>query len=403
MKKAGNHRLVKVAFDASALKTQYNHHGIQVYTRNLLAALRVIAEPGGMDIRPFLPPAEDSTTSPSTAEAGFHPRKSSLMRFDRLWRYGGATAAAFLDGADIMLNPNGASLPINTLLPTVTTIHDLTPMVMPCFPRRIAFFLKFLLARSAKSSAAVITVSESSRQDLIRICGVPESKVHVVYEGYDPALFSPVPPEPVLLQRLLVRLNINRPYILHHGAIQPRKNLSRLIGAYRRMLARNPQLDVDLVLAGPLAWQHEETVNAAKADNAGRGKVVLTGALNDRDLSLLVRDASLEVIPSLYEGFCLPMVESMACGIPTIAANTSCLPEISGGVLRYFNPYSVEELAGCMEAVLLSRDLQTELAERGRERAQNFTWDLCAQETLAVLEQVARSREVHFRAAGVAL
>ena len=76
----------------------------------------------------------------------------------------------------------------------------------------------------------------------------------------------------------------------------------------------------------------------ANADNTGRGKVILTGALGDRDLSLLVRGASLEVIPSLYEGFCLPMVEAMACGVPTIASSSSCLPEISGGVLRYFDP-----------------------------------------------------------------
>src|SRR5205807_8920440 len=143
----------------------------------------------GMEIRPFLPAPEDSTTGKFMPEQDFSPRKSSLMHFDRLWRYGGATAAAFLDGADIMLNPNGASLPIGTLLPTVTTIHDLTPMVMPCFPMRTTFFLKFLLARSARSSAAIITVSENSRQDIIRICGVPESKVHVVYEGYDRALF----------------------------------------------------------------------------------------------------------------------------------------------------------------------------------------------------------------------
>ena len=138
-------------------------------------------------------------------------------------------------------------------------------------------------------------------------------------------------------------------------------------------------------------------------ESASRGKVVLTGALSDPDLSLLVRGASLEVIPSLYEGFCLPMVEAMACGVPTIVANTSCLPEISGGVLRYFNPTSVEDMAACMEMVLLSRDLQAELAERGRERAQKFSWDLCAQQTLAVVEQVARRREVHSRAAGVAL
>jgi len=392
MNAGSTHELLKVAFDASALKPQYNHHGIQVYTRNLLAALQRLAGLSGIEIRPFVPAAEDSTA-----------RKSALMRFDRLWRYGGASAAAFLDGADIMLNPNGASLPINTLLPTVTTIHDLTPMVMPCFPRRIAFFLKFLLTRSAKSSAAIITVSENSRQDLIRICGVPESKVNVVYEGYDWDLFNAVPPEFVLLQQLLGRLGINRPYVLHHGAIQPRKNLPRLIAAYRQTLARNPQLDFDLVLAGPLAWQHEETINAAEADNGARGKVILTGALTDHDLSLLVRGASLEMIPSLYEGFCLPMVEAMACGIPTITANSSCLPEISGGVLRYFNPNSVEDMAACMEMVVQSRDLQTELAERGRERAQKFSWQLCAQETLAVLEQVTRRRVVHSRAAGVAL
>jgi glycosyltransferase involved in cell wall biosynthesis len=324
------------------------------------------------------------------------------MQFDRLWRYGGATSAAFLDGADVMFNPNSASLPISTLLPTITTIHDLTPMVMPCFPRRTAFFLKFLLRRSAKSSASIITVSENSRQDLIRICGIPLSKVHVVYEGYDCALFNAAPPEPALFQQLLVRLGINRPYILHHGAVQPRKNLSRLIAAYRQLIARNPQLDFDLVLAGPLAWQNQETLKTAR-DNAGKGKVILTGALNDRDLSLLVRGASLEVIPSLYEGFCLPMVEAMACAVPTIAANASCLPEISGSVLSYFDPYSVSDMSASMEAVLLSRDLQAELAVKGRERAQKFNWDLCAQETLAVVEQVACRREVHSRAAGVAL
>ncbi len=403
MKTRSDHGSLKVAFDASALKPQYNHNGIQVYTRNLLANLQRISGHSGIEIQPYLPSAEDSAAAKFTEEPGFHPRKSPLMQFDRLWRYGGAAAAAFLDGADIVLNPHGASLPISTLLPTITVIHDLTPMVMPSFHRRTAFFLKFLLARSAKSSAAIITVSEHSRQDIIRICGVPESKVHVVHEGYDRRLFNTLPPEPALLEQLRLRLGIKRPYILHHGAIQPRKNLPRLIAAYRRLLARNPQLDFDLVLAGPLAWQHEETLNAAQDHSVCKGKVVLAGALNDRDLSLLVRGAFLEVIPSLYEGFCLPMVEAMASGVPTIAANSSCLPEISGGVLRYFNPDSVEDIALRMEAVLLSRDLQAELAQRGRERAQKFSWKVCAQETLGVVEQVARGREVRSRAAGVAL
>ena len=403
MKAENNNEFVKAAFDAFALKPQYSHHGIQVYTRNLLAALQRRAGLSGIQIRSFIPAAEDATTGNSTAELGFSPRKSALMQFDRLWRYGGATAAAFLDGADILLNPHGVSLPIKTLLPTITAIHDLTPMVMPCFPRRTTFFLRFLLARSAKSSTAIIAVSDNTRQDLIRICGVPESKIHVVYEGYDRELFNRIPSDAALLQQLLSRLQITRPYVLHHGAIQPRKNLVRLIAAYRRLLAGNPRIDLDLVLAGPLAWQHQETVDAARDDHAGRGKVILTGALNDGDLSLLLRGASLEVVPSLYEGFCLPMVEAMACGVPTLAANSSCLPEISGGVLRYFDPRSVEDMAACMETVLLSHDLQAELAEHGSARAQKFSWDICAQETVAVLDQVARRREVHSRAAGVAL
>lgn len=393
--------VVRVAFDGSALLMRYLNHGIQVYARNLLCAMRQSALRHGMEIRPLVSSTENSNAS-FTEAPGFRPRKTSLLKFERVWRYGGATAAAFLDGADIMLNPNGASLPISALLPTVTTIHDLTPMVMPCFPRRITLLLKLLLSRSARSSAAIITVSEHSRRDILRFCGVPESKVHVVYEGYDRAFFHDAPPDPGSLQALLTRLGIARPYILHHGAIQPRKNLPRLIAAYRLMLARNAQLDLDLVLAGPLAWQFEETVAAAR-DNGGRDKVILTGALSDQDLSLLLRGARLEVVPSLYEGFCLPMVEAMACAVPTIAAASSCLPEISGGVLRYFDPCSVEAQAACMEEVLLSSDLRAELAARGKERAQKFSWERCAEETFAVLEQVARTLRVKTRAAGVAL
>jgi len=131
--------------------------------------------------------------------------------------------------------------------------------------------------------------------------------------------------------------------------------------------------------------------------------VILTGALSDHDLSLLLRGAELEVVPSLYEGFCLPMIEAMACGVPTVAANSSCLPEISGGVLRYFDPCSVAEMAASMEEVLRSSDLRAELIVRGRQRARQFSWELCAQQTLDVVAQVVRTVKVKARAARVAL
>jgi len=398
MKKSG---LIRVAFDSSALKPRYRNHGVQVYARNLLGALRDMVPAYGMEIRPFVSSAKEG--NPVFAKGlNFSPCKTSLLQFDRVWRYGGASAAAFLDGADILLNPNGASLPISTLVPTVTTIHDLTPMVMPYFPWRITALLKFLLARSAKASAAIITVSENSKRDIVRLCRVDESKVYVVYEGFNRAQFNDVKPDPTELQTLLVQMGIQRPYILHHGAIQPRKNLVRLIAAYRRMLERYDALDFDLVLAGPQAWQFEETVTAAQ-DNAGsRGSVVLAGALSDQDMSLLLRGAALAVVPSLYEGFCLPMVEAMACGIPTLAANSSCLPEVSGGVLRYFDPYSVGDMAACMQEVLLSHDLQSELSARGKAHVQKFSWELCAEETLAVVEKVVRMVPEKARIAGVA-
>src|SRR5262249_51522173 len=114
-------------------------------------------------------------------------------------------------------------------------------------------------------------------------------------------------------------------------------------------------------------------------------RVILTGPLEQPELVLLMKGASLAVFPSLYEGFCMPMVESMACGVPTIASSASCLPEISGSVLRYFNPESVEEMAACMEAVLVSSELRCQLSHEGQQRALMFDWERCAKETMTVL------------------
>jgi glycosyltransferase involved in cell wall biosynthesis len=142
------------------------------------------------------------------------------------------------------------------------------------------------------------------------------------------------------------------------------------------------------VLAGVLGWGHEEVVR--EAQERGAGRVMLAGELEDRELALLLKGASLVVIPSLYEGFCLPMVEAMASGVPVIAARTSCLPEISGGALRYFDPLSVEEMAGCMEQVLESSELQSTLIKQGKEQAAMFDWGRCARETLSILRKNAR-------------
>src|SRR5262249_37634753 len=175
--------------------------------------------------------------------------------------------------------------------------------------------------------------------------------VSVVYLGYDRERFNTIPADSEKKRRLLASRGIGRNYILHHGMVQHRKNISRLIQSYRIVQSRHSFNDIQLVLAGGIGWGADEIRSEARRGLAD-GQVVFTGPLPAEDLATLVKSATLCVIPSLYEGFCLPLIESMACGTPTIASNSSCIPEISAGKLRYFDPRSVEEMAAVMERVL---------------------------------------------------
>jgi glycosyltransferase involved in cell wall biosynthesis len=188
-----------------------------------------------------------------------------------------------------------------------------------------------------------------------------------------------------------LRLGIDKPYVLHHGTIQHRKNLKRLIEAFRLMLARNRSLDLDLVLAGQAGWASAEIIEAARNNSGGRGRVILAGVVSEADLAMLIKGAEMAVVPSLYEGFSLPMVESMACGTPAIASRTSCLPEISGNVLAYFDPLSIDDMATCMQSALTDSQMRERLREKGIERASQFTWERCARETIDVLIKAGKA------------
>lgn len=221
--------------------------------------------------------------------------------------------------------------------------------------------------------------------------GVPEEKVTVVYDACDHNIFNAESVDAQALAALKDRLGIQRPYLIHHGTIQPRKNLKRLIEAFRVMLEQEKDLDFDLVLVGQMGWSSEESIAAAQSVNSHRGKVILAGTVSNADLVLLLKGASLAVIPSLYEGFSLPMLEAMACGTPTVASGTSCLPEISGKALAYFDPLSVKDMAACIRGVLLNSELQNNIREKGLVRAREFSWERCARETLQVLMRVGRN------------
>ena len=321
-------------------------------------------------------------------EERFELCASALLDHDRLWRFGGAGLSASRACADVMFIPTAATLPMGPI-PVVCTIHDVTPFTMPSHSAPVGAMQRILLNGCARFSRMIITSSECSKKDIVAHLRVPEEKVVVIHDGCDQSLFNPAPPDVAALTALLARLRIDKPYLLHHGTIQPRKNLKRLIEAFHLMLAENADLDFDLVLVGQLGWESDDIVNAA-AKRDDRGRVILAGMLDDSDLALIIKGASLAVVPSLYEGFSLPMVEAMACGVPTIASNTSCLPEISGNALAYFDPLSVEDIAACMHAVLRDSDLNRRLRQKGIDRAREFTWERCARQTLNVLMKVGQ-------------
>jgi glycosyltransferase involved in cell wall biosynthesis len=380
---------VRIAIDSWTLASRFRCQGTYVYTQNLLREFKKIARHDtGMSFSLFASGRNGNDAIHIAPEDRFELCSSALLDHDRLWRFGGAGFSASRTHADVMFIPTAATLPIGPV-PVVCTIHDVTPFTMPSHSPIVSTMQRLLLKGCARFSHTIITSSECSKRDIVTHFGVPEEKVVVIHDGCDQFLFNANPPDMAALAALRARLGIKKPYLLHHGTIQPRKNLKRLIDAFRLMLADNAELDFDLVLAGRRGWASDEIVNAA-ANRYGRGCVILAGMLNDTDLALLIKGASLAIVPSLYEGFSLPMVEAMACGVPTITSNTSCLPEISGNALAYFDPLSIEDMAACMQKVLRDSDLSLHLRHRGIERARKFTWERCAHQTLDVLMKAAQ-------------
>lgn len=380
---------MRIAIDSWTLASRFRCQGTYVYTQNLLREFKKIARHDtGVSFSLFASGRNGNDAVHIAPEDRFELCSSALLDHDRLWRFGGAGFSASRTHADVMFIPTAATLPIGPV-PVVCTIHDVTPITMPSHPTTVSAMQRLLLKGCARFSHTIITSSECSKRDIVTHLSVSEEKVVVIHDGCDQSLFNANPPDMVALAALRARLGIKKPYLLHHGTIQPRKNLRRLIEAFRLLLAENQDLNVDLVLVGRRGWASDNIVNAA-AESSGKGRVILAGILDDSDLALLIKGATLAVVPSLYEGFSLPMVEAMACGVPTIASNTSCLPEISGNALAYFDPLSIEDMAACMQKVLRDSGLSLHLREKGIDRAREFTWERCARQTFDVLMKAAQ-------------
>ncbi|MFN0086752.1 MAG: glycosyltransferase family 4 protein [Blastocatellia bacterium] len=266
-------------------------------------------------------------------------------------------------------------------IPVLATIHDLAFEHLPeTFTRRGSFQLKLTVRRTARRAARIATVSEYSRQDLLRTYRLPPEKVAVTYNGID-ARFTPRPEfeaEPAEIRR---RFGITRDYLLAVGSLQPRKNLVRLIRAYAALRGRSGSFQHQLVIVGRKLWLVDEIFDEVKRQ-PWAGDLILTDYVEDPALAALYRSAAAFVYPSLFEGFGLPPLEAMACGVPVVTSNTSSLPEVTGDAALLIDPLNEEELAAALLRVVGDESLRARLRAAGFAQAAKFTWREAAGITL---------------------
>jgi len=267
---------------------------------------------------------------------------------------------------------------------TVVTIHDLAFKFFPDhFPQKDLRRLNFFTDYAIKHADKLIAISNSTKNDILRLYPeISEKKIKVIYHGYDKKLFNEkISEEDIQQVKRLYMLHVSR-YIIFVGTIQPRKNIETLLEAVEILRREEKYKDLGLVIAGCSGWLAESLVEKIKSAPGA----TMTGKFETRDLPALLAGAEIFVLPSLYEGFGLPVVEAMACGTPVIAADNSSLKEIAGGAALLFESKNAHQLADKMRQVLEDENLKNSLRKKGLERVKNFSWSKCAQETLEWLK-----------------
>jgi glycosyltransferase involved in cell wall biosynthesis len=275
---------------------------------------------------------------------------------------------------------------------SVVTIHDCIHLMFPQYlPGRLAYaYAKTQLWIAAHRSDRVLTVSETSKLDILRRFRVPADKVTVVYNAIDERLARPPAEED--FERVRVRYQLKDPYALYVGNIKPHKNLERLIEAFHELRQESTFETLKLIIIGDEITKFQGLRRAVHRYKLHK-HVRFFGFVPLETLSVLYRLASVFVFPSLYEGFGLPPLEAMSFGTPVVTSNVSSLPEVVGDAAMLVDPYSSESIADGMRRVLTDEHLRAFLRERGMERAREYSWERSVRSIRQVYAEVMERTE----------
>jgi len=266
---------------------------------------------------------------------------------------------------------------------SVISILDVSYLHYPeLFKKRDLYQLKIWGKYSINSAKKILTISMASKNDIINEYGVASEKIEVVYPGVKEI---PKNMKHKDMDELNGRFNINKEYILFVGTLQPRKNITKLIEAYSKL-----DTNVGLVVVGKKGWQYDEILDAPNKFEV-KDRVIFIHDATDEELPSLYKNAKFFILPSLYEGFGLPVLEAMQYGCPIITSNVSSLPEAGGDAALYIDPENVEDIKDKMQKLLDDEKLRTELIEKGHKHVKKFSWEKSAKQTIEILESVGKN------------
>ena len=278
-------------------------------------------------------------------------------------------------------------LPPAVLCRSIVTIHDCIHLMFPQYlPNRAAYlYAKASMWSAARRSHKILTVSEASKRDIIRLLNVPADKIVVVYNAIDERFG--ITPSDDAVARIRERYQLDRQFVLYVGNIKPHKNLVRLVEAFDQLRARG-FTDLTLLIIGDEISKLPALRRAVHSHKLHK-HVRFLGYLPDETLAILYRLSAAFAFPSLYEGFGLPPLEAMACGAPVVTSNVSSLPEVTGDAAVLVDPYDAVSIADGLARVLSDPALRAQMRTRGFARAREFSWERSVVRTREIYEEVA--------------
>lgn len=309
--------------------------------------------------------------------------ETKVINLPRLWSQIGLSWEIFRNPPDAAFFP-AHTIPIHHGKKTVVTLHDIGFKYFPeLYTPLERIYHNFSMGFSLKHATKIIAISASTKNDLIKIYKADPSKITVIYHGYDKEKYY----QPSLSQDIPEKIKKLGSYIYFIGRLEAKKNLVNLIKAFETLRQDNPKINHKLVLAGRPGYLYEDIRRQIEmTDIRYKNDIIELGYVADNEVGNLMRFASIFAFPSRFEGFGMPLVEAMACGVPIVATNKTSIPEIVDKCALLTEPDDYKKLAQNMRILIEDKTLRSRLIEDGLERSKKFDWEKCAKETLSVIE-----------------